>query len=195
MAIEIMNISKVYGSNVIFDSFSGKIETGAVTCFMGSSGQGKTTLLRIILGLEQPDSGQITGMLDMRKSAVFQEYRLCENISAAANIQLVCVKPLKTSNIVESMSAVGLPPDCAAQTAHSMSGGQRRRIAILRALLAEYDILCMDEPFKGLDAETKEKTMLYTKEQSKGKTVILVTHDKTECEVMDGKIIEIRRVC
>jgi len=191
MNIEISNISKAYGSKIIFNSFNCRIETGTVTCFMGQSGQGKTTLLRILSGLEKPDSGQITGMTEKKKSAVFQEDRLCENISAAANIRLVCSRSLKTSSIIEAMSSVGLSDDCARQTVDSMSGGQRRRIAILRALAAEYDILFMDEPFKELDTETKEKVMLYTKEKSREKTVILVTHDKTECEAMGGNVIYI----
>jgi len=192
MAIELTEISKTYGTNMVFDRYSCLIEEGAVTCVMGASGQGKTTLLRIISGLEQPDNGQVAGMLNKRKSFVFQEDRLCENLSAASNIRLVCRKPLKMSSIIEAMSAVGLAPDCVKQTARSMSGGQRRRVAILRALMAEYDVLFMDEPFKGLDTETKEKVMLYTKEQSKGKTVVFITHDKTECEIMGGKVINVR---
>jgi len=192
MVIEIMDISKAFGSKVVLERFNCKIETGLVTCVMGSSGQGKTTLLRIMSGLEHPDSGKITGMLNKRKSVVFQEDRLCENLSAAANIRLVCSKPIKTNSIIKSMTAVGLSPDCAKQTVRSMSGGQRRRVAILRALMTEYDVLFMDEPFKGLDADTKEKVMLYTKKMIKGKTVVFVTHDKTECETMSGRIIHLK---
>ena len=189
MAIEIINLSKKYGDKSVFDRFNCKIEEGEVTCFMGQSGNGKTTLLRILSGLEQPDSGQITGLLNKRKSFIFQEDRLCENLSAAANIRLVCGKSLKANSITEAMSAFGLGIDCVNQTARTLSGGQKRRIAILRALMAECDILFMDEPFKGLDNETKEKVILYIKEKIKGKTVILVTHDKTECEAVKSKII------
>jgi len=131
-------------------------------------------------------------MENQRKSVVFQEDRLCENLSAASNIRLVCHKPIKTNDIIEAMSIVGLASDFAKQPTRSMSGGQQRRVAILRALMAEYDILFLDEPFKGLDLETKKKVMLYTKEQSKGKTVIFITHDKEECEIMDGRIINIK---
>ena len=189
--IELTDIRKAYGSNVVLDKFNCQIEESAVTCIMGSSGQGKTTLLRILLGLEQPDSGQVSGMLNQRKSVVFQEDRLCENLSAVSNIRLVCQKSIKMSNITEAITAVGLDPDCAKQTARSMSGGQRRRVAILRALMADYDVLFMDEPFKGLDTQTKEKVMLYTKTRSHGKTVLFVTHDKTECELMCGRAIYI----
>ena len=193
MAIELTNICKAYGANVVFDGFNCQIDEGAVTCVMGPSGDGKTTLLRLMLGLEQPDSGQISGVQNQRKSVVFQEDRLCENLSAASNIRLVCRKPLKAGSIVEAMSAMDLAPDCAGQTVRSMSGGERRRVAILRALMAEYDILFMDEPFKGLDAETKERVMLFTKELSRGKTVVFVTHDSAECEEMGGKVILLTR--
>jgi len=189
MAIEIINLSKSYGEKSVFDSFNCKIEEGEVTCFMGQSGNGKTTLLRILSGLEQPDGGQITGLSDRRKSFIFQEDRLCENLSAAANIRLVCGKSLKMNSITEAMSAAGLGAECVYQITRTMSGGQKRRIAVLRALMAEYDILFMDEPFKGLDNETKEKLMLYTKEKIKGKTVIFVTHDKTECEAINGNTV------
>ena len=189
MAIDVMDISKAYGSNVVFDRFSCQIETGAVTCVMGPSGQGKTTLLRLLLGLEQPDGGQITGISDLRKSVVFQENRLCENLSSVSNIRLVCGKAVEVGSIIDGMAAMGLASDCALQTVRNMSGGERRRIAILRALMAGHDILLMDEPFKGLDTETKERVMLYTKDRSNGKTVIFVTHDITECGIMGGKVI------
>ena len=189
MAIELKGICKAYGSNVVLDNFNCQIEETSVTCIMGQSGQGKTTLLRIMLGLEQPDDGCITGIQNLRKSVVFQEDRLCENLSAAANIRLVCRNPLKLDSIVGNMYAVGMDSNCAKQTVRSMSGGQKRRVAVLRALIAEYDVLIMDEPFKGLDAGTKEKVIHYTKERSKGKTVIFVTHDETECGAMGGKSI------
>jgi len=189
MAIELIKVCKAYGPNVVLDNYSCKIEYGTVTCIMGASGQGKTTLLRIIMGLEQADSGLVTGMDNQRRSVVFQDDRLCENLTAASNIRLVTRKPLKKSAVIEAMSAVGLASDCADQIVRSMSGGERRRVALLRALMAEYDVLFMDEPFKELDTETREQVMLFTKELSKGKTVLFVTHDKTECDFMGGRII------
>ena len=191
MPIVLTDICKSYGDNSVLDRFNCRIDDGAVTCLMGPSGQGKTTLLRLMLGLEKPDSGRISGLENLRNSVVFQEDRLCENMSAGSNIRIVCNKPPKTGDIFDAMSALDLSPDCVKQTVRSMSGGQRRRVAILRALIAEYDVLFMDEPFKELDTTTKEKVMLYTKEQSRGKTVIFITHDITECDIMGGKVIHL----
>ena len=191
MPIELKNICKAYNEKTVLDSFSCRFEDSAVSCIMAPSGHGKTTLLRIIAGLEQSDSGEVTGVAGKRLSFVFQEDRLCENLSAASNIRLVCPKSVKTSDIIEAMDTLGLAPDKAKQTVRSMSGGERRRVVILRALMADYDILLMDEPFKELDTETKERVMLYVKEKSKGKTVLLITHDKAECELMNSPVIEL----
>ncbi|MCL1834804.1 MAG: ATP-binding cassette domain-containing protein [Oscillospiraceae bacterium] len=191
MAVELFEICKAYGANIVLDNFSCRIEEGAVTCIMGPSGRGKTTLLRIMLGLEQPDSGRVTGMSGRRKSAVFQEDRLCDNLSAASNIRLVCRKGMRNEEIEAAMSAVGLASDCLNQTVRSMSGGQRRRVVILRALMADYDVLVMDEPFKELDVEAKEKAILHTREHSLGKTVVFVTHDESECDILGGRLIRL----
>ena len=189
MAIVLTDISKAYGPIEVFNKFNCRIEEGTVTCVMGPSGGGKTTLLRLIAGLERPDCGQITEVSHLRKSFVFQEDRLCENLSAASNISLVCRKSVRPAVIIGAMSNLGFSPDDVRRTVRGMSGGMRRRVAVLRALMAEYDILLMDEPFSGLDAETKEKVILYTKERSKGKTAVFVTHDETEAEIMGAGVI------
>lgn len=182
MDISIQGLSKAYGENRVLTDFSAVLPAGAVTCIMAPSGRGKTTLLRILMGLEQPDSGAIQGLEGKRRSVVFQEDRLCENLSPVSNIRLVCPERNR-AQILEAMEAVGLS-GCAAQPVRELSGGMRRRVAILRALLAHYDILFLDEPFKGLDAETKAIVMAYVAEQSAGKTVLLVTHDPTESHVL-----------
>jgi len=184
MAIEVIKLSKAYGENIVLDKFSCTIEEGAATCIMGPSGSGKTTLLRILMGLEQPDSGNVTSIQGMRKSAVFQEERLCENLSVMSNIRLACGSYHTINDLRHAISAVGLPPDCISQPVRELSGGMRRRVEILRALLSEYDVLFLDEPFKALDSETKQIVINYIRSQSQGKTVVLVTHDITECEAM-----------
>lgn len=178
-------LCKAYGENQVLLGFSGTIVAGKTTAIMAPSGRGKTTLLRILMGLEQPDSGSITGLQGLRRSAVFQEDRMCENLSPVSNIRLVCPHT-KHANILTALEQVGLS-SCAAQPVRELSGGMRRRVALLRALLAEYDVLFLDEPFKGLDAETKEVVMAYTRRLTNSKTVLLVTHDPEEALAMGAQ--------
>ena len=196
--IRISHLAKAYGDHPVFTDFSAVFEKGKTTCLMAPSGAGKTTLLRILAGLEEADSGEIEGLEDLRKSMVFQEDRLCENLSASANIRLVRRKKpwgrdkKAQDQISEAMTAVGLS-GCEDQPVREFSGGMRQRTALLRALYSEWDILFLDEPFKGLDEETKELVMAYTKEQCAGKTVIFVTHDRSEAERMGGSLYEMEK--
>jgi NitT/TauT family transport system ATP-binding protein len=188
--ITIENINKSYNGRKILDNFSTKISLGEVTCIIAPSGMGKTTLLRILMGLEAPDSGKITGMENLKISAVFQEDRLCENLNPIANIKLVNDK-LTKPQIIEALSAFGLGGS-EYQKASELSGGMKRRVAILRALLARYDIMFMDEPFKGLDKDTKSIVISEILKRTKGKTIVFVTHDIAEIEEMHTqKIIQL----
>jgi NitT/TauT family transport system ATP-binding protein len=176
------NINKSYNGRKVLDNFSAKISLGEVTCIMAPSGMGKTTLLRIMMGLEVADSGKIAGMDGLRVSAVFQEDRLCESLDPVSNIKLVNDK-LTKAEILEALGAFGLEKSEYQRTSE-LSGGMKRRVAILRALLAEYDILLLDEPFKGLDKDTKSTVILEILKRTKGKTIVFVTHDQTEIEEM-----------
>lgn len=154
---------------------------------LGPSGCGKTTLLSLLLGLEAPDQGEILGLEGLRKSAVFQEDRLCENAGAVSNIRLV--NPALTKGETEGMlRELGLS-DSLRQPVRTLSGGMKRRVAILRALAADYDVLFCDEPFKGLDQDTKTLVMGYFVRKTQGKTVILVTHDKSEAQALGGELL------
>jgi len=191
MAIKLVNISKNYDDKIVLGNVSYQIKKDVTTCIMGPSGSGKTTLLRIMMGLETPDGGEIIGLEQMQKSVVFQEDRLCENLTVSANIKLASRKPLAADQILAAIKNVDLPLDCLKQTVRQLSGGQKRRVAILRALMTEYDILFMDEPFKGLDVETKQQVMNYVKKATSKKTVIIVTHDELESQMMSDEVIYI----
>ena len=180
--IVIRGLSKAFDGKQVLRDFSTVLPAGQVTGLMAPSGAGKTTLLRILMGLEMPDRGTITGLQGLRLSAVFQEDRLCENLNLVSNLRLV-TPTLSQSAAEEALTAVGLT-DCLHQPVRELSGGMRRRVAILRALLAEYDLLFLDEPFKGLDRETKEVVMADTRRRCDGRTVLFVTHDPTELEAM-----------
>ena len=184
--LKAVNITKKFGGNTVLDSFTHDFADSKVTAVLGKSGCGKSTLLNILMGLLEPDSGEVE--LDGRISAVFQEDRLCENLSVSANIRLVTGKKFTKEKIAEELSAVGLG-DCADKPVCELSGGMKRRAALVRALLAEYDFLFLDEPFKGLDEETKRIVLDYCKRKTEGKTVVFVTHDKDECSFLADEVI------
>lgn len=186
--LKAVDIVKRFGENTVLDNFSHEFAFEKTTAVLGRSGGGKTTLLNILMGLLPPDSGEVVreGLI----SALFQEDRLCENLTASANIRLVTGKKLSKAQIAEELEAVGLA-GCAEKPVRELSGGMKRRTAMLRALLAEYDILFADEPFKGLDEATRADVMRYFKEKTVGKTVVFVTHDSVESETLADEVIHI----
>lgn len=183
--IVIRDLCKSYDGAPVLDRFSAVLKAGTVTGLMAPSGGGKTTLLRILMGLEAPDGGSIEGLEGLRLSAVFQEDRLCEGLDAASNIRLV-TPGLSRQEAEEALRAVGLG-ECGGKKVREFSGGMRRRVAILRAMLARYDLLLLDEPFKGLDESTKALVMADTRRRWAGKTVLLVTHDPAELEAVGAQ--------
>ena len=185
--IYVKNVSKSFGSKKVLQNLNLTLEPGKISCIMAPSGAGKTTLLRILMGLEEADSGCITGLEGKRFSAVFQEERLCEYMTAVENIRLV-TPGLDAGSVVQEMDRLGLG-DCCAQPVSQLSGGMRRRVSILRALLAAYDVLCLDEPFKGLDDARKEQTLAYVKQKAAGRIVLFVTHDEKEALALGAEVI------
>ena len=183
------DICKSFGEKIVLDHFSHEFEDGICTAVMGPSGCGKSTLLNILMGILSPDSGSIKPGTEFRKSAVFQENRLCENLTAGANIRLVTGKRLSPSEIEKELDAIGLQ-DCYNKPVKQLSGGMKRRVTLLRALLAEYDVLFLDEPFKGLDEVTKALVIERVRKMTAGKTVIMVTHDPDECEALSKTVIK-----
>ncbi len=188
--IKAVNIRKAFGDNVVLDGFSHEFSDGKVTAVIGRSGCGKSTLLNILMGLVQPDSGEVVFPEKRNISAVFQENRLCENLTASANIRLVTGKRLSKAEIASELAKVGLD-GCENKPVRTLSGGMKRRTALIRALLAEYDVLFLDEPFKGLDMDTKQNVMTYCKDKIKGKTVVLVTHDMDECKFLADETVRL----
>lgn len=188
--LKAVNITKNFGENTVLNNFTHEFAEGRVTAVLGRSGCGKSTLLNVLMGLIAPDGGGVIRGENQRISAVFQENRLCENLTASANIRLVTGKRYTRAEIAAELAAVGLG-DCVDKPVRTLSGGMKRRTALLRALLAEYDALFLDEPFKGLDEETKRAVMEYVREKTRGKTVVLVTHDRDECAFLADEIIEL----
>lgn len=191
MAVDIKaeNLTKQFHGVSVLDKFSAVFADGQTTCIMGSSGCGKTTLLRILMGLETADAGRITGLSGRKISAVFQEDRLCKNLSAVTNVRIVCPKSTARATIAQALRSVGLEESVLYQPVRELSGGMKRRVAIVRGVLAPSDVVLMDEPFRGLDEETRVQTIRFVKENTKGKTLIAVTHDPEEPVLLGGTLI------
>ncbi len=180
--LNIHNLCKAFNGKVVLDHVNAVLPAGQITGLMAPSGAGKTTLLRILMGLEKADSGSIDHLAHRKLSAVFQEDRLVDHLDAVANIRLVNPQ-LPASQILEALEQFGLA-EAARQPVRELSGGQKRRVALLRGILADFDFLILDEPFKGLDQKTKEAVMEKTRTACQGKTVLFVTHDPSELEAM-----------
>lgn len=190
-AVSAKNICKSYGGIPVLSDLSLEIAAGSVTAVMGASGCGKTTLISVLTGLVQPDSGVVRIEPDTKLSAIFQEDRLCGNLTVLANIRLVTGSTRTDKEILSALESVGLS-GCADRKASELSGGMKRRAALVRALLAKSGVVFLDEPFKGLDVQTRAAVTEYCRRMLGGRTAVLVTHDRTDCEALGAsQIIEL----
>ena len=180
MEIVVRKLCKSFGDREVLRDLSFAAGPG-ITAVMAPSGSGKTTLLRILLGLERPDSGTVEGLAGKRLSAVFQEDRLLEHLSAGGNLRFVLGRDYDAQAARATLDRLGLP-DTGAQPVREFSGGMKRRLALARALLAPFDALLLDEPFTGLDRENWERARAAILEAAGDRPVLLVTHDPADAE-------------
>ncbi len=189
--IKIKNVSKKFDARPVIDGFCCEIAEGERVCFMGPSGCGKTTLLRILLGLLLPDAGSVEGLPD-DLSVVFQEDRLCESLTPLANIRLVTGAKKGDSATATHLVGLGLG-DSLEKKVSDLSGGMKRRVSIARALSVPHSLLILDEPFKGLDVETKKQTVEYILKNSPLSTVIAVTHDPEDAYLLGARTVVLKK--
>jgi NitT/TauT family transport system ATP-binding protein len=192
MPIILNDICKQYGDQIILDHFSFKFDDEKSYCIMAPSGKGKTTLLNILMKLAEADSGLISGIDEYTIAPVFQENRLCENLSVAANLRMVCREKKSSQELTELLNQF-LIPNVLKKKVRTLSGGMKRRVALARALVSTRsggrNLFLFDEPFKGLDISTKETVMKIVKQAFRGKTAIWVSHDPEEAEFMGSEIV------
>ncbi len=205
--LELKNISKQFGQKKIFDHFNLTIEDGKILSLVGPSGGGKTTLLRMLAGLEKIDSGEIiyngeVVPIDHLETLnllgfVFQDFQLFPHLSVLDNLTL---SPVKTMGMTKEaakekaltlLQRLGLGEHADAYP-YSLSGGQKQRVALARAMMIDPQIIGYDEPTSALDPELRqevEKLILQNREA--GMTQIVVTHDLQFAETISDHILKI----
>ena len=187
--LEISHLTKRFGEKTLFEDLNLTLTAPAV--LWAPSGWGKTTLLRILMGLETPTSGAVQGV--GKVSAVFQEDRLCPQLTAVENVVLVLPGPMSQykTQIELDFQQIGLDGAALSLPARKLSGGQKRRTALLRALWAESDTLLLDEPFTGMDPETMKKAAALLKARCQDRKVLLATHDREAIETLGWQVVEL----
>ena len=203
--LQLNGIYLSYGSHTVIEDIDLTLQEGEIGCLLGSSGCGKTTLLRSIAGFEKPDQGQIrirnkivndnaTNKPPEQRNIgmVFQDFALFPHLSVKKNIAFGLTKLNKTAaaqRVQELLDMIGLA-DIGEKYPHQLSGGQQQRIALARALAPKPDLLLLDEPFSSLDVELREQLATEVRKiiKHEGITAILVTHDQHEAFAMSDKV-------
>jgi NitT/TauT family transport system ATP-binding protein len=194
MSLKLEHISKHFGSLEVFSDFSLELPEGRITCILGPSGCGKTTLLHLLSGQLQPDTGNISGVDSKHIAYVFQEPRLLPWKTVRGNLEFILSAQKDAGRMNEivdhTLDVVGLR-DFQFHYPAELSGGMKQRVALARAFAYPAELVLMDEPFRGLDIRMKQ-TLVETFRilwQEKKRTVLFVTHDLDEAIDLGEELI------
>ena len=187
--LTIEHLTKQFGEKTLFRDLCLTVDGPAV--LWAPSGWGKTTLLRILMGLDTPTAGRVRGV--GRAAAVFQEDRLCPQLTALQNVTLVLPGSEKQykEQIKADFQQLGMGAAALTLPAARLSGGQKRRTALLRALWAPSDTLLLDEPFTGMDPDTLAAAAALLRTRCGTKPVLLATHDREAIRLLGWPVIEL----
>lgn len=195
-AIDLSNVCFSYNKGVdeeLINDLSLHIPAGDRVCIMAPSGTGKTTLLNLLTGGLKPDSGIVSFEVDtgdgVNISMVFQENRLCSEYTAAYNIALGLKRGCRKTDLIQShLEQLGMGESIFADV-KELSGGMKRRVAIVRAVMSPSRVLILDEPFASLDEELKDRTAEYITANLNGRTLVVVSHDEKDAERLNARIL------
>lgn len=189
--IQVTGLSKSYGKHRVLRNLSFTVEEGEKIFLSAPSGAGKTTLLRILSGLESADKGEIRGISPGSVTYCFQEPRLFPQLTALQNLTCILPDPEAGKEGAEEMlRAFGLA-DALGKYPDELSGGMKQRVALARALISDRPIVLLDEPFTALDPERKESVRALVAEACREKTLILVSHDPKDGEILTQRTISL----
>jgi sulfate transport system ATP-binding protein len=206
MAIEARNITKRFGDFVALEDVSVEVPAGSLTALLGPSGGGKSTLLRIIAGLESPDAGEVciegrdmTGVNPQERGVgfVFQHYAAFKHMTVRENVAFgLRIRKRPRADVerrVDELLGLVQLSQFARRYPSELSGGQRQRMALARALAVEPSVLLLDEPFGALDANVREelRSSLRRLHQEMPVTTLFVTHDQEEAMELADQIVVI----
>lgn len=194
MQVILNNITKGFQSKAIFKNFSYTFESPGIYAIIGDSGVGKTTLLRMIAGLDNKYSGEILGSGIKNTSFAFQEYRLFPTITALENTVIangelsdVALK----QRAIDLLTKLGFSKNDLALLPSELSGGMKQRVSLVRAFLRDTPILLLDEPTKELDETIRKSLYDIIKEESKKRLVIMVSHQNDDFEELSAQKVYI----
>ncbi len=189
--VELREISVRFGDKTVLDGLSFHVPRGSHIAIMGPSGVGKSTLLYVIAGLRKPDAGRCV-VNAAHCAMLFQKPRLLPWLTAAENVNCVLSDAKATMpQAVGWLKRLGMEADAGKYPAE-LSGGMQQRVALARALAFGGDLILLDEPFQGLDDETKAGAIALCRKELADRTTILVTHDRAEARAMADRIYVLR---
>ncbi len=190
--IRLINAAKRYGDKTVFENLSLNIKPGDRICVTGASGAGKTTLMRVLTGLEAPSAGHVEPPANC--AIVFQEDRLIMHMSAVSNCLIVMPRGADSSRVKETLAKLGLHENDIHKPARELSGGMARRVCIARALLYDSDVVFMDEPFKGLDGENRLRALATVNDMTRGKTLVIISHNTEDAGALGANIYDMNEL-
>lgn len=194
MSLVIKDVNKSFDGKIIFDGFSYTFPEVGVYAVTGKSGIGKTTLFRMISGLDTKFSGRILGGGFRKVSYAFQEYRLFPTLTALENVILAnysSVNEENTKEAAELLLYLGFTEDELALYPHQLSGGMKQRVSIARAVLKKTPILLLDEPTKELNRELSVRVIDIIKSEAEKRLVLFVTHNKSDIENTGATVLQL----